>query len=117
VAFSAGGDGGGRSPERPAQPARYYLNDDGLMVGPGASGLEPVPWGTHWLMMLCRCREAGAVITGNGLSHVAIKATEAAAPEAAEASTTTAARRIADRPDARLRGYAEGGLPDWRTMK
>jgi hypothetical protein len=53
-------------------------------------------------MMLCRCREelhaaAGAVITGNGLSHVAAKATDAAAPEAAEASTT-AARRIADRP-------------------
>jgi hypothetical protein len=53
-------------------------------------------------MMLCRCWEelhaaAGAVITGNGLSHVAAKATDAAAPEAAEASTT-AARRIADRP-------------------
>ena len=53
-------------------------------------------------MMLCSSREelhaaAGAVITGNGLSHVAAKATEAAAPEAAEASTT-AARRIADRP-------------------
>jgi hypothetical protein len=53
------------------------------------------------LMMLSRCREelhaAGAVITGNELSRVAAKATEAAAPEAAEASTT-AARRIADRP-------------------
>ena len=32
----------------------------------------------------------------NGLPHAAPKATEAAAPEAAEA--TTAARRIADRP-------------------
>jgi hypothetical protein len=54
------------------------------------------------LMMLCRCREerhaaAEAVIAGNGLSHAAVKATEAAAPEAAETSTT-AARRIADRP-------------------
>jgi hypothetical protein len=44
-------------------------------------------------MMLSSCRE----VTGNGLSHVALKATEAAAPEAAEASTT-AARRIADKP-------------------
>ena len=48
------------------------------------------------MMMLCRCREerhaaAGTVITGNGLSHVAAKA-EAAAPEAAETSTTAARR-------------------------
>jgi hypothetical protein len=54
------------------------------------------------LMMLCSRREelhaaAGVAITGNDLSHVAVKATEATAPEAAEASTT-AARGIADRP-------------------
>ena len=58
------------------------------------------------MMMLCSCREelhaAGTVITGNGLSHVAAKATKAAAPEAAEASTA-ASRRIAGTPHARLR--------------
>jgi hypothetical protein len=64
-------------------------------------------------MMLCSCREelyaaAGAVITGNGLSHVAVKATEAAAPKAAETSTT-AARRITDRPLARLAQVQEPG--------
>jgi hypothetical protein len=53
-------------------------------------------------MMLCSCRKelhatARAAITGNEFSHVAVKATEATAPEAAEASTT-AARRIANRP-------------------
>ena len=46
--------------------------------------------------MLCSCREelhaAGTVITGNGLSHVAAKATKAAAPEAAEASTAASRR-------------------------
>ncbi len=65
---------------------------------PWGVGLRPVPWGAHW-MMLCSSREelhaaAGAVITGNGLSHVAVKATEAAAPEAAEASTAAPSRRI-----------------------
>ena len=40
---------------------------------------------------------AAVVATGNEFSHAAAEATEAAAPEAAEASTT-AARRIADRP-------------------
>jgi len=40
---------------------------------------------------------AGAAITGNGLSHVAAKATEAAAPEATEAATA-ATRRIARTP-------------------
>ena len=40
---------------------------------------------------------ARAAITGNGLSHVAAKATEAAAPEATEAATA-ATRRIARTP-------------------
>ena len=35
----------------------------GMMVSPGVPGLEPVPWGAHWLMM-----------------HVAVKTTEAARP-------------------------------------
>jgi hypothetical protein len=70
--------------------------------------------------MLCRCREelhaaVGAVITGNGLSHTAAKATEAAAPEAAEASTT-AARRIADRPTHAYEA-TRGRSPDWLKMK
>jgi hypothetical protein len=48
-----------------------------MMVSPGVLGLEPVPWGAHWLMM-----------------HVAVKATKAAAAEAAPAAT---APRIAER--------------------
>jgi hypothetical protein len=45
-------------------------------------------------MMLCwkSFMPPQAVITGNRLSPVAAKATEAAAPEAAEASTTAARR-------------------------
>ena len=43
------------------------------------------------------------------MSHVAAKATEAAAPEAAEASTT-AARRIADRPTHRYEATREGAM-------
>jgi predicted RNA-binding protein associated with RNAse of E/G family len=44
--------------------------------------------------MVSHVAASGAAITGNGLPHAAATATEAAAPEATEA-TTTAARRIA----------------------
>jgi hypothetical protein len=79
-----------------------------------------VPWGTHWFMMLCRCREelhaaVGAAITGNRLSHVAAKATEAATPEAAEAATATA-RRVGQRPTYPY-GATRGRSPDWLKMK
>jgi hypothetical protein len=54
---------------------------------------------------------AGAAITGNeSCPHAAAKATEAAAPEAAEASTT-AARRIADTP---THGYTPP--PSWAAL-
>jgi hypothetical protein len=42
-------------------------------------GLEPVPWGAHWLMM-----------------HVAVKATKAAAAEAAPAATAPPHSRKGD---------------------
>ena len=45
----------------------------------------------------CGIAAAAGAITGNGLSHVAAKATEAAAPEATEAATA-ATRRIARTP-------------------
>jgi hypothetical protein len=67
------------------------------MVGPGVPGSAAGTLGHSRLMMLCSFHAAGrAVITRNGLSHVAAKATEAAAPQATEASTT-AARCIAER--------------------
>jgi hypothetical protein len=74
-----------------------------------------VPWGTDWLMMLCSCREElHAARRGghnrDGLSHVAVKATEASAPEAAETSTT-AARPIADRPTHAYEATREAARP------
>ena len=73
------------------------------------------------MMMLCSCREelyaaAGAVITGNRLSHVAAKATEAAAPEAAEASST-AAPGIAERPTHAYEATGSAGRRDWLKCK
>jgi hypothetical protein len=46
-----------------------------MMVSPGVLGLEPVPWGAHWLMM---------------------QATKAAAAEAAPAATAPPHSRKGD---------------------
>ena len=67
------------------------------MVGPGVPGSAAGALGRSLVddALLEELHAAAeAAITGSGLPHVAAKATEAAAPEAAEASTT-AARRMA----------------------
>jgi hypothetical protein len=55
---------------------------------------------------------AAAALTANGLSHVAAKATEAAAPEAAEVLHHRRPPH-SRQADARLRGYPRDRSPGW----